>query len=135
MNKQFLLDLLKKGESETVEFKTAFDQAAIETLAAFANTKGGSVVLGVTNAGKIHGVQISKETVQQWLNQIKANTFPLLIPDAKTLTIDRKTIVILSMDEFPVKPVSCRGKYLKRIQNANHQLTIHEISDFHLRSY
>ena len=39
------------------------------------------------------------------------------------------------MDEFPVKPVSCRGKYLKRIQNANHQLTIHEISDFHLRSY
>lgn len=135
MNKQFLLDIIKKGESEVVEFKTAFDQATIETLVAFANTKGGTVVVGVTNAGKIHGIQIGKETVQQWLNQIKANTFPLLMPDAATITIDRKTIVILSIDEFPVKPVSCRGKYLKRIQNANHQLSIHEISDFHLRSY
>jgi len=135
MNKQFVLDLLKKGESEVVEFKTTFDQATIETLTAFANTKGGTVVVGVKNTGNINGIQLGKETLQQWLNQIKASTFPFLIPDATVLTVDHKNIVIFSIEEFPVKPVSCRGKYLKRIQNANHQLTIHEISDFHLRSY
>lgn len=135
MNRQIVLGLVKKGESDVVEFKTAFDQATIETLSAFANTKGGTVIVGVNNAGIINGIQLGKETLQQWLNQIKANTFPILMPDAAILTFDRKTIVAFSIEEFPVKPVSCRGKYLKRIQNANHSLAIHEISNMHLRSH
>jgi ATP-dependent DNA helicase RecG len=135
MNEQLIIDLLNKGESETVEFKSSFDQATIETLTALANTKGGYVIIGVTDAGKINGIQLGKETIQQWLNQIKANTFPSLIPDATTTTIDHKNVVIFIIEEFPVKPVSCKGKYLKRIQNANHQMTIHEISNLHLRSY
>ena len=43
MNDETILNFIKKGESETVEFKSTLDQAAIETLAAFANTKGGYV--------------------------------------------------------------------------------------------
>ena len=135
MNEQIIREIANTGESETVELKAAFDQATIETLAAFANTRGGTVLVGITNAGKINGVQLGKETIQQWLNQIKANTFPALIPDAVTVTIDHKDVVIFTIEEFPVKPVSCRGKYLKRTQNANHQMTIHEISNMHLRSY
>jgi ATP-dependent DNA helicase RecG len=134
-NKNFILNLLKKGESEKVEFKASFDQATIETLAAFANTKGGHVIIGVTDAGKINGVQLGKETIQQWINQIKANTVPSLVPDATTITIDHKEIVLFIINELPVKPVSCRGKYLKRTKNSNHQMTIHEISNLHLRSY
>ena len=38
--------LLKAGESQTVEFKTSFDKEVIETLCAFANTTGGSILLG-----------------------------------------------------------------------------------------
>ncbi len=41
MNEQTFRDLVKKGESDTVEFKISFDKEAIETLAAFANTKDG----------------------------------------------------------------------------------------------
>ena len=135
MNEETILNFIKKGESETVEFKSAFDQAAIETLAAFANTKGGYVFVGVADSGKIVGVQLGNETIPQWLNQIKTNTFPTLIPDVATAAIDHKDIVIFMIDEFPIKPVSCRGKYLKRVRNANHQIPIHEISDLHLRSY
>lgn len=43
--------------------------------------------------------------------------------------------MILCVDEFPIKFVSCRGKYLKRVRNSNHQIPLHEISDLHLRSY
>ena len=135
MNKETILDLIKKGESETVEFKSTLDQAAIETLAAFANTKGGYVFVGVADSGKIVGVQLGNETIPQWLNQIKMNTFPTLIPDVATATIDQRDVVIFMIDEFPIKPVSCRGKYMKRVRHSNHQLTIHEISDLHLRSY
>ena len=58
MNEQTFRDLVKKGESDTVEFKISFDKEAIETLAAFANTKGDTIVIGVQNSGKLCGVQL-----------------------------------------------------------------------------
>ena len=47
MNISEFFDVLKKGESETVEFKQSFNVDTIETLSAFANVKGGSVLIGV----------------------------------------------------------------------------------------
>jgi len=76
MDEQVVQKLIKQGESETVEFKTSFDQAAIETLTAFANTKRGVVIIGVTDAGKINGIQLGKETIQQWI-QVKGGQLPI----------------------------------------------------------
>ena len=134
MNEEIILNFIKKGESETIEFKSTLDQAAIETLAAFANTKGGYVFVGVADSGKIVGVQLGNETIPQWLNQIKTNTFPTLIPDVATATIDQKNVVIFMVGEFPIKPVAVRGKYFKRVENSNHQLSPSEISNLHLQS-
>lgn len=39
--------LIEQGESETLEFKTAFGNETIETIVAFANQKGGKVLIGV----------------------------------------------------------------------------------------
>jgi ATP-dependent DNA helicase RecG len=134
MNEETILNFIKKGESETVEFKSTLDQAAIETIAAFANTKGGYVFIGVADSGKIVGVQLGNETIPQWLNQIKTNTFPTLIPDVTTAAIDHKNVVIFMVGEFPIKPVAVRGKYFKRVENSNHQLSPSEISNLHLQS-
>jgi len=41
-----LHDILKQGENETSEFKTAFNDEVIISLVAFANTKGGKVYVG-----------------------------------------------------------------------------------------
>lgn len=135
MNEQTLKDLIKKGESDTVEFKLSFDKEAIETLAAFANTKGGTTVIGVQNSGQIYGVQLGKETLQNWTNQIKLYTSPSISPDLSELIVKNKTIVIFKIIEYPIKPISCKGKYFKRIQNSNHQMSIHEISDLHLKTH
>ncbi|GBU25031.1 hypothetical protein R83H12_01670 [Fibrobacteria bacterium R8-3-H12] len=40
---------LPKKENSTVEFKSSFGDETIETLVAFANTKGGKVLVGVAN--------------------------------------------------------------------------------------
>ncbi|MCA1785180.1 MAG: putative DNA binding domain-containing protein [Desulfobacteraceae bacterium] len=123
------------GENQGQEFKSSFSKEAIETITAFANSTGGSVYIGIDNRGNIKGVEIGKETLQNWQNQIKLNTRPSLFPDIEVMDIDDKKIVSLAIQEHPIKPVSCRGKYYQRKKNANHQMTITEISDCHLKTF
>jgi ATP-dependent DNA helicase RecG len=127
--------MLNAGESETVEFKLSFEREAIETLVAFANTSGGKVFIGVSNKGEIKGTEVGKETVQNWINDVKQYTSQAIIPDAEAIKIKGKNIVILSVQESPIKPVACRGRYYKRIKNSNHQLTASEVAAMHLRTF
>ena len=39
-------------ENNFMEFKSGFNEEAMETLVAFANTRGGRVIVGVKNDGK-----------------------------------------------------------------------------------
>ena len=129
------LDTIRSGESETVEFKTGFDREVIETLVAFANTKGGRVYIGVTDKGEVAGVSPGKESVQNWLNQIKQSTDQNIVPDAETATVNGRTIVIFSVPESPIKPLACKGRYYKRVGNSNHQLASAEVVNLHLRTF
>lgn len=56
-----------------------------------------------------------------------------MIPDAEVYEVDGKRIVGLYVQEYRIKPVSTRGRYFKRIKNANHQMTASEVADMHLR--
>ncbi|HET8573275.1 MAG TPA: RNA-binding domain-containing protein [Edaphocola sp.] len=122
------------AESDTVEFKTSFQEKVIETLVAFANAKGGKVYIGVRDDGKVQGIEIGKETIQKWLNEIKLKTEPAIVPDVRLLYQDGKTVAVIEVQEYPVKPLSYKGRYYKRIQNANHQLSIAEITSLNLQS-
>lgn len=53
---------IPKLESKTVEFKTSFNQDTIVSLVAFANAEGGSVYIGVSDDGKVCGVQLAPES-------------------------------------------------------------------------
>src|SRR6185437_2930096 len=122
-------------EDSYTEFKSNFSDAAIETLTAFANTKGGKVFIGLDDAGKpIQGFVLGPETLQKWVNEVKNKTQPSIIPDVGVIQVDGNIVGEITIKEFPVKPVAFRGRYLKRIKNSNHQLSPTEISDLHLQS-
>ncbi len=127
-----LRHILKQGENETTEFKTTFSDEAVISLVAFANAKGGTVYVGISDSGTAKGIDIGKETIAQWLNEIKNKTAPVIIPDTEIIEQQGKTIVVLKIQEYPVKPVSVRGKYYKRVKNANHQLSVSEVVNMHL---
>ena len=55
--------LIKKGESESLEFKTSFGKETMETLSAFANSNGGTVLIGINDKGKIIGVDTTQESI------------------------------------------------------------------------
>jgi predicted HTH transcriptional regulator len=42
----------------------------------------------------------------------------------ETFTQQGKTVVVIRIGEFPVKPVNTRGRYFKRVASSNHQLTM-----------
>ncbi|MFH1540669.1 MAG: RNA-binding domain-containing protein, partial [Elusimicrobiota bacterium] len=132
---QIIVKIIKKGESEIVEFKNNFDNETIETLVAFANTKGGKIFIGVTDGGRIAGAKIGNETTQQWLNEIKTKTQPALIPDVEIVEVSGKCVVVFDIQEYPVKPVSFRGRYYKRIKNSNHLIRIEEVVNLHLKTF
>ena len=91
-------------------------------------------MVGVSDTGEAVGVTLGKETLNEGLNQIKSTTSPSLIPDLYTENQKGKTVVVIRMGEFPVKPVSTRGRYFKRIASSNHQLGLGEIADLYLQS-
>ena len=134
MNFSDLQKNLKKGENEFVEFKATFNHEALVSLCAFANTKGGAVYLGISDEGKILGITPKQEDLQNWINELKGKTYPSLIPDVEVLEKDGKKVVLFSVSEFPIKPVSLQGRYYKRIKNSNHQMSPSEISEVHLRA-
>ena len=134
MNFKELNIIIEKGESIRTEFKTSFNEDVIITLAAFSNSKGGVVYIGVDDNGEVRGVQLSKETTVQWVNEIKGKTAPAVIPDIEILTIDHKHVVAMSVIEYPVKPVSAKGRYYKRVGNSNHLLSVTEVVHLHLKT-
>ena len=122
-------------ESQHIEFKSGFSDDVVETLSAFANTKGGKVIVGVSDNGlPIKNFTIGKESLQQWLIEIKTKTQPSIIPNAEVIEYKGVEVVEFSVQEFPVKPIACRGRYFKRIKNSNHQLSPIEISDMSLQT-
>ena len=129
-----LLHIIEQGESETIEFKTSYSKEVIESVIAFSNTKGGRVIIGVKDNKKIVGMTISDESTQNWINQIKQNTTPQVIPDVDIFDIDNKIVVLFNVIEYPVKPVAFRNKYFKRVANSNHLMSVDEIVNEHLKT-
>ena len=134
MNEKELKKLLISGETETLEFKENFDKKTIESAGAFANTKGGAILIGVSDRNEIKGVQVGKETLENWANQISQSTEPRVIPEIELGEINKKRIVIIKIKEFPIKPVSVKGRYFRRVGNSNRVMNMQEIAQMHFHS-
>ena len=129
-----LIELIKKGEDIGVEFKASFDKEVLETSVAFANTRGGVILIGVSDKGEIKGIQVGKETLKDWANQISQVSEPRIIPEIEIEEINRRKIAVIRIKEFPIKPVSLKGRCLRRVKNSNRLMQPHEIAEMHFQS-
>jgi ATP-dependent DNA helicase RecG len=121
---------LKEGESERLAFRLFFGHEAIETLVAFANAQGGILLLGISETKEIGGIENVKENINRWLDEIQGRTTPQLTPNVELIETDGKTIVYLSITEYPMKPVAFEEKYYIRCGRINQALSVKEAFDF-----
>lgn len=119
--------LIAAGESETVELKKSFNDEALETIGAFANARGGIIIIGVKDSGEICGFQIGKKTIEDIANQIQDGTDPRLQPSLITVTLEKKTLVIIQILSVNGTPVGVRGRYFKRTGKTNQRMSHEEI--------
>lgn len=119
-----ILNLLRKGESETVEFKksTASLKEGIETLCAFANHKGGYLFFGIEDNGNIIGQQVSDDTLKNISNAVKLNTEPKLYPQIEKIELKDKNCILVTIEESPLKPHLAFGRTFLRVGTTNQRL-------------
>jgi ATP-dependent DNA helicase RecG len=104
-------------ESETLEWKSSLAQLnrIIETISAFSNTKGGTIIIGVGGTGKSLGITIGKDTIEQITNKMISNTEPKIYPDISVKKIEGKSLIIIKVDKYPYDIVLAFGRPYKRV--------------------
>ena len=125
---------IAQGENATTEFKENFDQEAIETAAAFANTNGGVIFIRVSDRREIRGVTIGRETLRDVSNRISQATEPRVIVDVESIEVAKKSVLVVHIAEASIKPVSVKGRCYKRVGNSNRVMSPQEIAEMHLNA-
>jgi len=101
-----LLTLIQSGENSLVEFKSAavHPDSLAKTLVAFANMKGGQILVGVEDDGTITGIDAAQVFMDRII-QICRNTIqPPLIPQLTTVLCQGKPVLVIDVDKGPHKP-------------------------------
>ena len=126
---RMLKELIKKGESESLELKPSLSQIneIIETVAAFANAKGGKVIIGVSNRGEVLGLKIGKDTIEKLTNKILASLEPKIYPSISVKEIEGKQVIVISVEEAKEKPVFAFGRAYKRVGRSTLRMSKNEI--------
>jgi len=93
------------------------------------------IFIGVSPAGKIPGLnEIDDEMLKDWSNTIKLATVPQIFPQISIKDFGDKKIVVIHVQEYPLKPVAYKGRYLKRVRASNHLLSVEEIVELQIQS-
>jgi ATP-dependent DNA helicase RecG len=129
MSEKELFELIKKGESDRAEFKSSLADIneIVEDVSGFSNSKGGKILIGISNSGKILGIEIGKDTVERLTNKIVSNTEPRVYPSITVTEIDKKKVIVIEVQEAEEKPVLAFGRGFKRVGKSTVRMSKEEI--------
>ena len=124
-----LKKLISQGESETLELKKSLqlkDEIG-ESVSAFSNSKGGIILIGISDKKELEGIQIGKKTLTDLAEYVKRNTDPQIFPEIKACEIDNKKIISIKVKESSEKPVFFKSYAYKRVGDTSQRISSSEI--------
>jgi len=112
--------LVREGEGLTVEFKEKYTPRIDEDIVAFANAKGGTLLLGVRDGGTVVGERLTND-LKSRINSLARNCKPSISVDMAQVG----EVVAVEVQEGSEKPYSCSSGYYRRL-NGNTQKMSHD---------
>jgi ATP-dependent DNA helicase RecG len=90
-------DIVSLPEGKTIEFKRDLSsiKPILKSLIAFANTAGGTLLLGKDNDGTIVGINDVFEAEEKLANAIADSIYPPLMPEIEITSLDGKSIILV----------------------------------------
>lgn len=102
-------------ESETVELKQELNKNIKKEIVALANSKGGTIYIGIKDNGEIFGLNNAHKDVESLSSMIKDGIMNDLVPycNIEIVRVDNKEIIALHITSAPNKPYYIAEKGLK----------------------
>jgi ATP-dependent DNA helicase RecG len=126
MTSQDLEALIAAGPGLGAEFKpeATTPGTLAETLVAFANAEGGTLVVGLEGRrGRVRGLRDSGAVLDRTLQAALATDPPLIIPLPREEEVEGASVLVVSVPPGLPHVYSYRGKYLVRDGTRNRPLT------------
>ncbi len=125
MTAEEVIKLIQQGQNEYVAWlaPSAPLQTIAETLLAFANSHGGTLLLGLDTKGEVVGVDDTVEYIDKVLQASLMLSPQLIIPLPQLCKLHGKTIVVTQIPRGMPHVYSLEGRYLYRIAQENAPLS------------
>ncbi len=114
--------LVQEGEALTVEFKEHFTPRIDEDIVAFANTKGGIILLGIRDDRTVSGEKLTND-LKARINSVARNCNPPVQVKIK----QSQNIIAIEAPQGEEKPYNCSSGYFRRLDGTTQKMTNHEL--------
>lgn len=125
-----LKELLTQGENAQVEFKSSDvrPDAIAREITAFANTLGGTLLIGVEDSAEITGIKLG--SLDEWVANISRNNIiPAMQVFIDHVIVGDKIVCMVTVPKGKDKPYqTLDGKYWLRVGSTNRTATKEELS-------
>ncbi len=102
-----LLEILKRPEGKTLEFKRDLSSpdGALKTIVAFANTAGGTLLIGVEDRSRhVRGVADALDLEERLAKLVSDRISPRIVPEIEILPWRRTQVLALEVHPSPSRP-------------------------------
>jgi predicted HTH transcriptional regulator len=129
-DQNYILRLIAEGEHQQLDFKFEISDSRkiARTLAAFSNTNGGRLLVGVKDNGAIAGVRSEEE---YYMVEAAASMYckPPILFKAKNWIVETRTVfeVYVQKSEVPVFAQDEKGKWLAYIRVADQNILANRV--------
>lgn len=129
MTPQELQIIIQQGENAAVEFKALplRPEALARETVAFANSAGGTILLGVADDGTVLGIDGSEQLEEWVMNIARTAVIPALTVTYETVAINATRVAVVGVPKGSDKPYQTGDKYLMRVGSTNRVATQAEL--------
>lgn len=123
-------NLLSQGENSSIEFKLqeAHPDAIAKEIVAFANTRGGTILLGIDDTGAVIGIDDSRHWEEWIANITRQNIVPAINVEYIEIQVEGKRIGLIEVPKGPDKPYqTSKNFYYTRIGSTSRAATQGEL--------